>query len=203
MKLTPRQQQILDLIRESIDATGYPPTRVEIARRFGFKSPNAAEDHLRALAEKGAITLVPGTSRGIRLAPGQSGLPLVGRVAAGEPILAEQHIEDYLEVPASLFHPAADYLLRVRGDSMRDGGILDGDLLAVHGTPEARDGQLVVARIDDEVTVKIFKKTGNRTQIQLLPQNPAYEPIVVDLRKSAFAIEGLGVGVIRPRCQGA
>ena len=203
MKLTARQQQILDLIRESIDATGYPPTRVEIARRFGFKSPNAAEAHLRALEDKGVITLVPGTSRGIRLARGQSGLPLVGRVAAGEPILAEQHIEDYLEVPANRFHPAADYLLRVRGDSMRDGGILDGDLLAVHSTPEARDGQLVVARIDDEVTVKIFKRTGSNARVQLLPQNPAYEPILVDLRQSGFAIEGLGVGVIRPHCQGS
>ncbi|MFA5548546.1 MAG: transcriptional repressor LexA [Porticoccaceae bacterium] len=199
MKLTARQQQVLDLIRDTIEATGYPPTRAEIARHFGFKSANAAETHLRTLADKGVITLVPDTSRGIRLARGQSGLPLVGRVAAGQPILAEEHIEDYLEVPASLFHPRADYLLRVRGDSMRDEGILDGDLLAVHRTPEAESGQMVVARIDDEVTVKILKRVRGRAEIQLLPRNPDYEPILVDLRSSAFTIEGLGVGVIRTR----
>ncbi|MCK9564218.1 MAG: transcriptional repressor LexA [Bacteroidales bacterium] len=201
MKLTHRQQQILDLIREAIEATGYPPTRAEIATRFGFKSPNAAEAHLRALRDKGAIELIPGTSRGIRLAREQSGLPVVGRVAAGDPILAEQNIEDFVSIPSALFHPAADYLLRVRGDSMRDGGILDGDLLAVHSTPVADSGQMVVARIDDEVTVKILKKTRSPSQIQLLPQNADYEPIVVDLRQQAFAIEGLGVGVIRTRCR--
>jgi len=197
MKLTARQQQILDLIREAIDATGYPPTRVEIARRFGFKSPNAAEAHLRALEEKGAIELIPGTSRGIRLAHGQSGLPLVGRVAAGEPILAEENIDDYVEVPASLFHPAADYLLRVKGESMRDAGIRDGDLLAVHKIAVADNGQM--ARINDEVTVKTLKKTSSRFLIQLLPANPDFDPIEVDLRDSDFAIEGLGVGVIRTR----
>lgn len=199
MKLTARQQQVLDLIRNTIEATGYPPTRAEIARHFGFKSANAAESHLRTLAEKGAIVLVPGASRGIRLARGQSGLPLVGQVAAGQPILAEEHIEDYLELPANLFHPRADYLLRVRGDSMRDEGILDGDLLAVHRTPAAESGQMVVARIDDEVTVKILKKVHGHPRIELLPRNPDHEPIVVDLRSSAFTIEGLGVGVIRTR----
>lgn len=199
MKLTARQQQILDLIREAIDATGYPPTRVEIARRFGFKSPNAAEAHLRALEEKGAIELIPGTSRGIRLAHGQSGLPLVGRVAAGEPILAAENIDDYVEVPASLFHPAADYLLRVKGESMRDAGIRDGDLLAVHKIAVADNGQMVVARINDEVTVKTLKKTSSRFLIQLLPANPDFDPIEVDLRDLDFAIEGLGVGVIRTR----
>lgn len=202
MKLTHRQQQILDLIRSAIEATGYPPTRAEIATRFGFKSPNAAEAHLRALRDKGAIELIPGTSRGIRLTREMSGLPLVGRVAAGEPILAEQNIEDFVSISGTLFHPAADYLLRVHGDSMRDGGIMDGDLLAVHRSPVADSGQMVVARIDDEVTVKILKKTRSPSLIQLLPQNPDYDPIEVDLRLQAFAIEGLGVGVIRTRCQG-
>jgi repressor LexA len=201
MKLTHRQQQILDLIRDAIEATGYPPTRAEIATRFGFKSPNAAEDHLRALRDKGAIELIPGTSRGIRLSRESSGLPLVGRVAAGQPILAEQNIEDFVSIPSTLFHPAADYLLRVRGDSMRDGGIMDGDLLAVHRTPVADNGQMVVARIDDEVTVKILKKTRSPSLIQLLPQNADYEPIEVDLRQQDFAIEGLGVGVIRTHCR--
>jgi repressor LexA len=154
---------------------------------------------LRALRDKGAIELIPGTSRGIRLAREQSGLPLVGRVAAGDPILAEQNIEDFINIPSNLFHPAADYLLRVRGDSMRDGGILDGDLLAVHSTPVADSGQMIVARIDEEVTVKILKKTTSPAQIQLLPQNPDFAPIEVDLRQQSFAIEGLGVGVIRTR----
>ncbi len=199
MKLTARQQEILDLIRDTLEATGYPPTRAEIAARFGFKSPNAAEDHLRALRDKGAIELIPGTSRGIRLTREHSGLPLVGRVAAGEPILAEQNIDDFINVPSQLFHPAADFLLRVRGDSMRDGGILDGDLLAVHKTAVAHSGQLVVARIENEVTVKILKKTRDPALVRLLPQNPAYDPIQVNLAEQEFAIEGLGVGVIRTR----
>lgn len=200
MKLTPRQQQILDFIRDTIEATGYPPTRAEISARFGFRSPNAAEAHLQALQEKGVIELMPRTSRGIRLAREQSGLPLVGRVAAGEPILAEQNIEDFVSIPSNLFRPTADYLLRVHGDSMRDGGILDGDLLAVHRIPVADSGQMVVARIDDEVTVKILQKTRTPDQILLLPQNPDYAPIEVDLRRQDFAIEGLCVGVIRTRC---
>jgi repressor LexA len=198
MKLTSRQQQILDLIRQAINETGYPPTRAEIAEILGFKSANAAEEHLRALAKKGAIEMIPGTSRGIRLAEdAPTGLPIVGRVAAGDPILAEQNIEDYCEVSASLFHPAADYFLRVSGDSMKDAGILDGDLLAVHSTQVAENGQMVVARINDEVTVKTLKKTRSKYVIELMPHNPDYQPIVVDLRESAFAIEGLGVGVIR------
>lgn len=199
MKLTARQDQILRLIEQRIEDTGYPPTRAEISHALGFKSANAAEEHLKALAKKGAIEMVPGASRGIRLPAKQQGIPLVGRVAAGNPILAEENIEDYINVPASLFHPAADYFLRVRGDSMKDAGILDGDLLAVKKADDANSGQLVVARIDDEVTVKILKKGKQRNQITLLPENPDYQPIVVDLRERQFAIEGLGVGVIRTR----
>ncbi len=194
--LTPRQAQVLDLIRRHIDDTGYPPTRADIAHKLGFKSPNAAEEHLKALARKGAIEMIPGTSRGIRL-PDEPGMPVVGRVAAGDPILAEENIEDHVDVPANLFRPRADFLLRVRGDSMRDVGILDGDLLAVHKTPEASNGQIVVARVDDEVTVKRFQRTRQRNRILLLPENEAYEPIEIDLTKRAFAIEGLSVGVIR------
>ncbi len=194
--LTPRQAQVLDLIRRHIDDTGYPPTRADIAHELGFKSPNAAEEHLKALARKGAIEMIPGTSRGIRL-PDEPGMPVVGRVAAGDPILAEENIEDHVDVPANLFRPRADFLLRVRGDSMRDVGILDGDLLAVHKTPEASNGQIVVARVDDEVTVKRFQRTRQRNRILLLPENEAYEPIEIDLTKRAFAIEGLSVGVIR------
>jgi repressor LexA len=199
MKLTPRQAQILALIEQAIDETGYPPTRAEIAAVLGFKSANAAEDHLRALAKKGAIEIVPGASRGLRLPAKSQGIPLVGRVAAGNPILAEEHIEDYLSIPHTLFHPAADYLLRVSGDSMKDAGICDGDLLAVKKTDTAASGQLVVARIGDEVTVKTLQRQTAKHLIHLLPHNPDYEPIVVDLRTSAFAIEGLGVGVIRTR----
>lgn len=199
MKLTARQEQILRLIEQRIEDTGYPPTRAEISHTLGFKSANAAEEHLKALAKKGAIEMVPGASRGIRLAAKYQGIPLVGRVAAGNPILAEENIEDYLNVPNNLFHPAADYFLRVRGDSMKDGGILDGDLLAVKKVDSANSGQLVVARIDDEVTVKILKKGRQRNLVTLLPQNADYEPIVVDLKESQFAIEGLGVGVIRTR----
>ncbi len=196
--LTPRQSQVLDLIRQHISDTGYPPTRADIAQELGFKSPNAAEEHLKALARKGAIEIIPGTSRGIRIPDlGDKGLPLVGRVAAGNPILAEENIEDRVDLPASFFQPRADYLLRVRGDSMVDAGIFDGDLLAVHKTQQATNGQIVVARIEDEVTVKRFQRTRKRNQILLLPENPDYEPIEVDLSAQQFAIEGLSVGVIR------
>ncbi|HAL42786.1 MAG TPA: LexA repressor [Gammaproteobacteria bacterium] len=196
--LTPRQAEILNLIRRHIQDTGYPPTRADIAAELGFKSANAAEEHLKALARKGAIEMIPGTSRGIRLPEYEDqGIPLVGRVAAGDPILAEENIEDRIDLPAGFFRPQADYLLRVRGDSMIDAGILDGDLLAVHKTQQATNGQIVVARIDQEVTVKRFQRTRNRDQVLLLPENQAYDPIEVDLAKQAFAIEGLSVGVIR------
>ncbi|MEM7098276.1 MAG: transcriptional repressor LexA [Pseudomonadota bacterium] len=196
--LTSRQAQVLDLIKRHINETGYPPTRADIALELGFKSPNAAEEHLKALARKGAIEIIPGTSRGIRLPElAEPGLPLVGRVAAGNPILAEENIEDRVDLPAGFFQPRADYLLRVRGDSMVDAGILDGDLLAVHKTQQATNGQIVVARIEDEVTVKRFQRTRRRNQILLLPENKDYQPIEVDLASQAFAIEGLSVGVIR------
>ena len=195
-KLTHRQTVVLDFIKSYIADSGYPPTRADIARELGFRSPNAAEEHLRALARKGAIEMTPGRSRGIRL-PAPSGLPIVGRVAAGNPILAIEHIEDTCQMPAEFFRPAADFLLRVRGDSMTGAGILDGDLLAVHKTPEARNGQIVVARVDDEVTVKRFQRTSSRARVLLLSENDDYEPIEVDLREQELAIEGLGVGVIR------
>ena len=197
MKLTARQEEILRLIERSIEETGYPPTRVEISARLGFKSPNAAETHLRALAKKGAIEMVPGASRGIRLAASATGIPLIGQVAAGSPILAQEHIEEYINVPQTLFHPAADYFLRVQGDSMKDAGILDGDLLAVHRTSQVKNGDQVVARIGDDVTVKTLQKGPQDHQVQLLPENPDYEPILVDLRDTPFAIEGLSVGVVR------
>jgi len=205
--LTSRQQQILDLIQRQLAETGSPPTRAEIARLLGFRSPNAAEEHLQALARKGAIELVPGASRGIRLkkafavehtphlAEERAGLPVVGRVAAGHPILAEENIEDRLALDAALFQPRADYLLRVRGMSMRDAGILDGDLLAVHRTPEASNGQIVIARLENDVTVKRFQRRGNL--VQLLAENPEFQPIEVDLRQASFAIEGVSVGLIR------
>lgn len=195
--LTARQQQILDLIREHIDETGYPPTRAEIADQLGFKSANAAEEHLKALARKGAIEMVAGASRGIRLPEQQNGIPVVGRVAAGNPILAEQHIEDYCNIPANFFHPRVDFFLQVRGDSMKDIGIMDGDLLAVHKTDQANNGQIVVARIEDEVTVKRLQRSRNKYQLELLPENPDYDPIQVDLREQDFVIEGISVGVIR------
>ena len=197
-ELTARQQEILDLIRSHIDETGYPPTRAEIAERLGFKSANAAEEHLKALARKGAIEMVAGASRGIRLPEQQhQGIPVVGRVAAGNPILAEQHIEDYCQIPANFFHPTVDYFLQVRGDSMKDVGIMDGDLLAVHSTTQVRNGQIVVARIDDEVTVKRYQKGRSAHQLTLLPENIDYTPIEVDLREQACSIEGISVGVIR------
>jgi repressor LexA len=196
-KLTRRQAQILEFIQKTLTSTGFPPTRAEIATEFSFRSANAAEEHLRALARKGMIEMTPGASRGIRLVGPPEGIPIVGRVAAGDPILAEQNIEDYCDVPGSLFYPRADFLLRVKGDSMCDIGILDGDLLAVHQTPSAENGQIVVARIDDEVTVKRLKKTRSRYVILLLPENSAYEPIEVDLREKDFAIEGLYAGILR------
>ncbi len=195
-KLTNRQQQVLDLIRQHIDQTGYPPTRADIARELGFKSANAAEEHLKALARKGAIEIIPGASRGIKL-PDSAGIPIIGRVAAGNPVLAQENIEDYCDLSPEFFKPRADYFLRVHGDSMIDAGIFDGDLLAVHSTPVASNGEIVVARIDDEVTVKRLRKTSQQHRVELLPENPDYQPIEVDLREHAFAIEGLSVGIIR------
>lgn len=197
-KLTPRQAEVLAFIKSYIDATGYPPTRADIANELGFKSANASEEHLKALARKGAIEMIPGTSRGIKLPEDQNeGIPIVGRVAAGNPILAEEHIEDYCELPATFFNPAADYLLQVRGDSMIDVGILDGDLLAVHRTKNINNGDIVVARIEDEVTVKRFRKGRSKHQVTLEPENSDYSPIEVDLRQQEFDIEGLGVGILR------
>jgi repressor LexA len=195
-KLTQRQQQVLDLIRSHIEDTGYPPTRADIARALGFKSANAAEEHLKALARKGAIEMIAGASRGIRL-PENSGIPIIGRVAAGSPVLAQEHIEDHCAMPASFFKPAADYFLRVQGDSMIEVGIFDGDLLAVHSTPVANNRDIVVARIDDEVTVKRLQRGSSKHMLQLLPENADYQPIEVDLRHQEFAIEGLSVGVLR------
>lgn len=196
LKLTPRQQQVVGLVRQHIEDTGYPPTRADIARELGFKSANAAEEHLKALARKGAIEIIPGASRGIRL-PESRGLPIIGRVAAGAPVLAEANIEDYCELPGNFFSPEADYFLRVTGDSMINAGIHDGDLLAVHSTPEARNGAIVVARIEDEVTVKRLQRGKPSHLVRLEAENPAYEAITVDLRDAAFALEGLSVGVVR------
>lgn len=196
--LTPRQQQVFDLIKDNISETGMPPTRAEIATFFGFKSANAAEEHLKALAKKGYIEMLPGTSRGIRLAEEfieHEGLPLIGRVAAGEPILAQEHVEEHYKVDGSLFHPAADYLLRVNGESMKDIGILDGDLLAVHQTTDVQNGQVIVARVEEDVTVKRYKREGNI--VYLHAENDDFSPIKVDLASQEFNIEGLAVGVIR------
>jgi len=197
-ELTPRQKQILEMIQEFISETGMPPTRAEIARQLGFKSANAAEEHLRALQRKGALELLPGASRGIQLKDSlrdQMGLPLVGRVAAGSPILAQEHIEAHYKIDPQLFRPKPHYLLRVHGMSMKDAGILDGDLVAVHRTPEVRSRQIIVARLDDEVTVKRYRQTG--TLVSLLPENDEFEPIEVDLREQELVIEGVVVGVIR------
>ena len=196
--LTARQQQIFDFIKEKISDTGMPPTRAEIADFFGFKSANAAEEHLKALAKKGFIEMLPGTSRGIRLAEAhveEEGLPLIGRVAAGEPILAQEHVEEHYKIDGSLFRPNADYLLRVTGESMKDIGILDGDLLAVHQTTDIQNGQVVVARVEDDVTVKRYKREGNI--VYLHAENEDFSPIVVDLATQHFNIEGIAVGVIR------
>ena len=193
-ELTRRQAEILELLSTHLEETGFPPTRAEIAAHFGFSSPNAAEDHLRALERKGAIEILPGASRGLRILQAD-GLPVVGRVAAGAPMLAEQHIDARYRIDSGLFKPRAHYLLRVRGLSMRDAGILDGDLLAVHRTRDARSGQIVVARLNDEVTVKRLKRRGN--QVQLLPENPDFAPIEVDVRKDKLELEGIAVGVLR------
>jgi repressor LexA len=199
-RLTARQRQILDWIRGHIEAHGMPPTRAEIAAGLGFSTASSAEDHLQALARKGAVELIPGASRGLRIkdVPGeplQGTLPLVGRVAAGHPILAAEHIEAHYRVDPDLFAPRADYLLRVRGTSMRDAGILDGDLLAVHRTTEVRTGQIAVVRLNDEVTVKRWRRRGR--DVLLVAENPEFAPIVVDPRVTSIAIEGIGVGLIR------
>lgn len=213
--LTARQQHVFDFIVKTMGEFGYPPTRAEIAKALGFKSPNAAEEHLRALERKGVIRIIRNTSRGIRL-PNQDaqevsdppapvaanssdlppvGLPVIGEVAAGSPILAAEHIDRYCPLPADYFTPKADYLLRVRGLSMKEVGILEGDLLAVHRTDRVRDGQIVVARLEDEVTVKRFKRQGH--QVTLMAENTDFAPIEIDLRTQALEIEGVGVGVIR------
>lgn len=189
--LTSRQREILDFIRNSLDVLGAPPTRAEIANAFGFASANAAEEHLKALAKKGNIVLEPGAARGIRLVE-QLGLPLIGSVAAGSPILAVENQRSRVQMDASLFSPRADYLLQVRGNSMTGVGILDGDLLAVHKTADARDGQIVVARLGDEVTVKRLSRRDGK--VRLLAENPDYPPISVD---DTLVIEGLAVGLIR------
>jgi repressor LexA len=214
LKLTARQEQILNLIKEAIDNTGFPPTRAEIAQELGFRSANAAEEHLQALARKGAIEISPGTSRGIRLlgtitAPARPepvaiphvpaallmSLPLVGRVAAGSPILAQEHVEANYAVDPAMFSAKPDFLLKVKGWSMRDAGICDGDILAVKKVDSAKNGQIVVARIGEEVTVKRYRKNG--TLIELLPENPDFSVITVDPQNDEFALEGLAVGLMR------
>ncbi len=197
-ELTSRQEQILDFIKDYLQETGFPPTRSEIAQNMGFKSPNAAEEHLRALARKGAIEMLPGTSRGLRIPiTEQLGLPIIGQVAAGSPILAEECIADYCDVPADMFSPKADYPLTVKGTSMIDIGIYEDDLLAVHKTDHANNGDIVVARIDDEVTVKRLQTSRSKYRVSLLAENPEFATIEVDLRSSNFTIEGISVGVIR------
>lgn len=196
--LTPRQSEILLFIQSFMDETGMPPTRAEIARELGFRSVNAAEEHLRALQRKGVLELIPGTSRGIQLKDSlreQLGLPLVGRVAAGSPILAQEHIEAHYRIDTSLFNPRPHYLLRVQGMSMKDAGILDGDLVAVHRTPEVRSGQIIVARLEDEVTVKRYRQEGSL--VWLMPENADFEPIKVDLKHQPMVIEGVVVGLVR------
>lgn len=198
VKLTARQQEILDFIRNRLETLGFPPTRADIAEAFGFASHNAAEEHLKALAKKGVIVLEPGSARGIRLVEQlglQLSLPLIGDVAAGSPIFAIENMQGRYALDASLFRPRADFLLRVRGLSMLGAGILDGDLLAVHRCSEARDGQIVVARLDDEVTVKRFRQHGNI--VELIAENPDFEPIIVDIERSPLTIEGVAVGLIR------
>ena len=197
-QLTPRQSQVLQIIQQFIDDYGMPPTRADIARELGFRSVNAAEEHLKALQKKGVLDLIPGASRGIQLKDSlreQLGLPLIGRVAAGNPILAQENIETHYKLDPSLFDPKPHYLLRVQGMSMKDAGILDGDLVAVHRTPEVRSRQIVVARLEDEVTVKRYRQDG--PLVWLLPENDDFEPIQVDLKSQAMVIEGVVVGVIR------
>ncbi len=198
--LTQRQQEVLDLIKNTMIDTGMPPTRAEIARQLGFRSANAAEEHLKALAKKGVIEILPGTSRGIKLNCAlddeiEEGLPLIGKVAAGEPILAQEHVESHYKVDPAMFHPGADFLLRVSGMSMKKIGIMDGDLLAVHKTQDVRNGQVVVARVDEDVTVKRLEQRG--AQIILHAENDDFDPIKVDLASQFFTIEGLAVGIIR------
>ena len=208
--LTSRQKEILTYISDHIDSAGFPPTRNDVSKHFGFRSPNAAESHLRALENKGVIRIEAGRSRGISLTPlsapnlpasntVRTPLPLVGRVAAGSPVLAQENIENEYRVDPLLFSSRPHYLLRVEGNSMLNAGILDGDLLAVHRTPEAQNGQIVVARLDDEVTVKRFKRKGH--WVSLLPENPEFQPIMVDLRRQELVIEGRAVGVIRPHLE--
>ncbi len=192
--LTPRQNEILHLIETHVEESGFPPTRAEICTAMGFSSPNSAETHLRALERKGVIEMTSGASRGIRLKQ-HTTLPVIGRVAAGSPMLAEENVEVRYRIDPALFEPAADYLLRVRGMSMRDAGILEGDLLAVHRTPNFRSGQIVVARLHDEVTVKRIQR--NRSTVELIAENPDFKPIVVDLKRDPLEIEGIAVGVIR------
>jgi len=197
-ELTPRQRQVLRFIQDKLDEQGMPPTRAEIAEALGFKSANAAEEHLRALQRKGVIDLMPGASRGIQLKDSlreQFGLPLIGRVAAGRPILAEENIEARYQIDPALFQPRPHYLLKVRGMSMRNAGILDGDLVAVHRTPEVRNRQIVVARLENEVTVKRYRQDGSIAW--LLPENDDFEPIRIDLREESMTIEGVVVGVLR------
>ncbi|WP_341662898.1 transcriptional repressor LexA [Vibrio sp.] len=197
--LTPRQQQVYDLIKSKIEDTGMPPTRAEIARELGFRSANAAEEHLKALARKQAIEIIPGASRGIRIlledAANDAGLPLIGQVAAGEPILAQEHVETHYQLDPSMFKPQADFLLRVNGESMKDIGIMDGDLLAVHKTQDVHDGQVIVARVDDDVTVKRLERKGST--VLLHAENEEFAPIKVDLTCQHLTIEGLAVGIIR------
>ncbi|MET3118968.1 repressor LexA [Undibacterium sp. GrIS 1.8] len=220
LKLTARQEQILNLIKDAIQNTGFPPTRAEIANELGFRSTNAAEEHLQALARKGVIEIAPGTSRGIRLLDSilsngstkarpnyiaqlalphpslmQLSLPLVGRVAAGSPILAQEHVDTTYQVDPALFSAIPDYLLKVRGMSMRDAGIFDGDLLAVKKSNEAKNGQIVIARMGDDVTVKRYKKSGN--MIELLAENPDYPNIKINELDEDFSLEGLAVGLVR------
>ena len=196
--MTTRQQEILDFIREHTQVTSYPPTRKNIADQFGFRSLNAAEEHLKALERKGVIVIDRHISRGIRLTErAEPGLSVIGRVAAGSPIEAIEHIERAVEISPALFRPRADYLLRVRGDSMINVGILEDDLVAVHKTSEIRDGQIIVARIGDEVTVKRYEKLTSLRYCRLMPENPDYEPILVDMEQGEFSIEGISVGILR------
>jgi repressor LexA len=196
--LTPRQSEVLRFIQRSLTETGMPPTRAEIAAQLGFRSPNAAEEHLRTLARKGVIELLPSASRGIRLRDTmreQLGLPLIGRVAAGRPILAQENIVEHVHLDPGLFQPKPHYLLKVVGMSMKDAGILDGDLVAVHRTADVRNRQIVVARLEDEVTVKRYRQEG--TVVWLLPENSDFDPIRVDLKEQSLLIEGVVVGVLR------
>lgn len=202
IKLTKRQSEVMDMIREFISETGFPPTRAEIAKHLGFKSPNAAEEHLKALSKKGAIEILPGASRGLKIVeeisdepPADIGLPIIGKVAAGFPILAQENVSSYVQIPPEMFYPKADYFLSVTGMSMKDIGIFDGDLIAVHKTNSVKNGQVVVARIDNEVTVKRFQQEGKI--IHLIAENSEFDDIKVDLETTEFAIEGISVGVIR------